>query len=161
MRAAKAAFQAVPQATRERLNWATELTVREIVRAAQARLLASPSIQTRALYNAVAWVMNEKNGRGKAGIANVTTTINVGGKNIKVRGIVKAGKGGSALKSAGAKVMNPRKYGPIVEHGSKRMKAEPFMLPAVNEQKQPYLDRCVAAGKLIEQDVSAIGSRTL
>ena len=159
MRAAKAAFNALPEVTRDRLNHATETTVREIVRFARNRLLASPSIQTRSLYNAVQWTMNPKNGRGKVGIADVTTTLTVGGTKIRVRGIVRAGAGGSARTAQDAVTKVPRTYGPKVEFGTRRMKAEPFMGPAVQDQKQPYLDRCLARGADIERDLAAIGAR--
>ena len=79
LREAKAAFQALEPTFRENLADATETTVREVVRAAQNRLASSPSIHTRNLYNAVGWTMNRNNGRGRAGVQNVTTSINVGG----------------------------------------------------------------------------------
>src|SRR3954471_3099512 len=96
LREAKAAFQAVPEVFRNRLLAATETTLSEIVRAAKARVLASPSVRTRNLYNAIGYTITKTNGRGRAGIQNVTTTINVGGRKVRVKGIVKAGAGGSA-----------------------------------------------------------------
>jgi len=75
MRAAKAAFQALPETVRDGLLDATETTARELVRHAQARLASSPSIQTRALYDHVAWSINRKNGRAKAGISTGSTMI--------------------------------------------------------------------------------------
>jgi len=161
LREAKAAFQAMPQVVRDRLNAATFTTISEIARLAKGHLLTSPSIETRSLYNAVAFTMNEKNGRGKVGIANVTTTMTVAGKRVTVKGLIIAGKGGSALKAAGAKKILPRQYAPKVEFGTRFMPAEPFMTPATESQKQPYLDRCQARGRDIEKDLSAIGSRTL
>ena len=161
LREAKAAFQALPEVTRDRLNAATEITVREIARLAKANLLASPSIQTRSLLNAVAWKMNYQNGRGSVGIANVTTTLTVGGKKVRVKGVIVAGKGGSALTSAGAKRISPRRYAHLVEFGSRLAGKEPFMLPAADAEQQPHLDRYLRAGKQIEQDLSAIGGRHL
>lgn len=159
MRAAKAAFTALPEVTRDRLNHATFTTISEIARIAKGHLLSSPSIDTRSLYNHVAFIMNEKNGRGKAGISPGSTTVRVGGKRVRLKGIVIAGKGGSASTAAGAKTIIPSKYSTKVEFGTRHMKAEPFMGPAVEDQKQPYLDRCVARGKDIERDLAAIGSR--
>src|SRR4051794_4457084 len=72
LKEAKAAFQRVPEVMRDRLLAATETTVREIARGAQSRLRASPSIQTRALYNHVVWKITKTNGRGKVGIASGT-----------------------------------------------------------------------------------------
>jgi hypothetical protein len=54
----KAQVARIPDVFRERMNDATEVTAKEVARGAQARLLASPSIRTRNLYNAVAAAMN-------------------------------------------------------------------------------------------------------
>ena len=158
---AKAAFQALPEITRDALNVATETTVREIVRQAKAHIQASPSIRTRALLNSIQWTMNRKTGRGRAGVANITTMLAIGGGRIKVKGLVIPGKGGSALTSQGAKLMKPSRYAHFVELGTRQMPAEPFMLPSAEAEKMPYLDRCRHAGKQIEQDAQHIGSRTL
>ena len=161
LREAKAAFQALPVLMRERLGAATEATVQAIARQAQSRIQSNPSIQTRTLYNAIGWSYTKSNGRGKAGIKNVTTSITVGGKKLRIKGILRAGRGGSALTSAGTKLMKPSKYGPKVEFGTKFMPAEPFMMPAARSQEKPYLDRCLRAGKEVEKDVAAIGQRNL
>lgn len=161
MRQAKAAFQALPETMRTYLNDATELTVMEIVRFAKARVLASPSVRTRALYNAIGWTMNRNNGRGKAGVQSVSTTLKVNGQRLRVKGIVTAGKGGSASRAAGARITNPRRYAHLVEFGSRRQAPEPFMVPAAQDQKAPYLDRCRRAGKQTEQSLASIGGRTL
>src|SRR3954468_19457828 len=94
LREAKAAFQALPEVFRNRLLAATETTLSEIVRAAKARVLSSPSVQTRNLYNAIGYSLTKSNGRGKAGIQNVTTTLQVNGRKIRVKGIITAGAGG-------------------------------------------------------------------
>jgi HK97 gp10 family phage protein len=141
LRAAKAAFQALPEAVRDRTNDATETTVREIVRLAGARILASPSIRTRALLGSLAWKLNRKTGRGTAGVKS--GTVNVVGGTITARPV------------------NPARYAHLVEFGTVKMPAEPFMLPAAESQKQPYLSRCVAAGRNIEKDLANIGSRNL
>jgi hypothetical protein len=163
LREAKAAFQALPVAMRERLLTATETTVREIVRLAKSRLASNPSIRTRSLYNQVGWTLNAKNGRGRAGVGSGSSTISfahVGGitKKIKVKGILVPGRNGGA---AGAKLIRPSRYAHLVEFGSRSQKAEPFMVPAAKSQEQPYLDRCLRAGKDVERDVAAIGMRTL
>jgi hypothetical protein len=164
LREAKAAFQALPEAVRDRMLWATELTVREIARHAKAYLESSPSIRTRALYNHVAWSINKKNGRGKAGVTSGTSSANARPgvrKNVKVKGIVIPGKGGSALTSEGAKLIRPTRYAHLIELGTKKFQAEPFMVPATESQKDPYLDRCRTAGKEVEKDLAAIGMRNL
>lgn len=159
LRELKAAFQQLPQITRERMNDATETTVREIVRHAKEHLIASPSIVTRSLYNAVGWSLNRNNGRGRAGVMSVWTTLMVGTTKVKVKGIIVPGKGGSALISAGARQINPRRYAHLVEFGARHMPAEPFMIPAADAQKGPALDRMKRAGQDIERDMTTVGSR--
>lgn len=160
LREAKAAFQKLPEITRDAMNVATFTTVSEIARLAKGRVLASPSVQTRALYNAIGFSVTPTNGRGRAGIQNVTTSVSrVNGRNVKVKGIVTSSRRHVVM--GGALVRNPRRYAHLVEFGSRKMKAEPFMLPAAESQKQPYLDRCMKAGKVIEQQMAAIGGRLL
>ena len=161
LREAKAAFQALPEITRDRLLNATTKTVEMIAFHAKMRLLASPSIRTRSLYNAIAWRVTKTNGRGRVGVTSGQTRMVVGGKRIRVKGIVIAGRGGSASTAAGAKVIRPSRYAHLVELGTRHSKAEPFMLPAAESQKDPYLRRCQAEGTAIERDVSKIGMRTL
>ncbi len=161
LREAKAAFQALPESFRTRSNEATETTVREIVRQAQARLQSNPSIDTRTLYKAIGWSLNKNNGRGRAGIQNVTSTIvfgHMGGisRKIKIKGVLIGAKN-----AQGAKLIKPTKYGPKVEFGTRHMAAEPFMIPAAKSQEQPYLDRMKRAGKDVERDVASIGMRGL
>lgn len=163
LREAKAAFQAMPEVFRDRLNWATEVTVREIARHAQSNLKASPSIRTRSLLDHIAWKINQKNGRGRVGVSSGSTVISappghVGKSTIRVKGIILAGKGGGA---AGGKRVMPSRYAGLVEKGTRHMPAEPFMLPAAESQEQPYLDRCRAAGRDAEKDLANIGSRNL
>lgn len=161
LREAKAAFQALPERMRVRLNAATETTLSEIVRHAKARILASPSVQTRALLNSIGFSFNPNNGRGQAGVANVTTSITVGGRRLRIRGVLTAGAGGSALRSAGARLVKPTRYAHMIEFGTRRQPAEPFMVPAAQTQERPYLDRALRAGQDVERDLATIGSRGL
>jgi HK97 gp10 family phage protein len=124
----------IPDVFRDRMNDATETTAKEIARGAQARLLASPSIRTRRLYDAVMASINRRTGRGKAGIAS-----------------------GSAM--LGDRLDTPSKRAHFIEFGTRHMPAEPFMIPAADAQKGPYLDRCTHAAALAERDLSI--SRTL
>lgn len=166
LREAKAAFQAMPEIMRDNLNNATETTVREIVRLAKARLQASPSIRTRSLFNSIAWTLNRKSGRGRAGVTSGSTTgffaagTGVAGelKRRTIKGVVIAGKGGGAI---GGRLVRPSRYAHFVEFGTRHMPAEPFMIPAAEAEAQPYLQRCRAAGKNAEKDLAAIGMRNL
>ena len=160
LREAKAAFMRLPEVARDNMNGAVETTVREIARGAKARLLASPSIVTRNLYNHVRWSVTKTNGRGKVGISAGSTTITVGGRSVKVKGIITAGTGGSALKSMGARKDSPARRAHFIEfgkHDKHEAKAEPFMIPSAEAQRAPYLARCRQAGKGIERDLRSGG----
>lgn len=160
-KAAKAAFQALPGVVRDGMLDATETTVREIARHAQANILSSPSVQTRSLYNHIAWSVTKTNGRGRVGVSSGETRMVVNGKKVNVKGIVVSGRGGSALKSAGAKLIRPSRYAHLIEFGTSRFDAEPFMIPAAEAQRQPYEERCARAGAGIERNMSMVGARNL
>ena len=160
LRAAKAAFQALPEVFRNGLNEATFITTSEIARQAKAFVLASPSVRTRSLYNAIGFTTNDKLGRGRVGIMNITTTINVGGKNVRVRGNLVGRPGGRSLASS-VRAIIPRRYAHLIEFGARHFPAEPFMLPAVEREKPHYLERCRAAGRRAEETLARIGGRNL
>lgn len=166
LREAKAAFQALEPTFREHLADATETTVREIARGAQARLRSSPSIQTRNLHNAVGWTLNRKNGRGRAGVQNITTTVMVktsrvdritgktheGFRRQRVKGIVSADQ---------RSVDRPSRRAHFIEFGTRHQPAEPFMIPAAAAEQAHYLERVRDASKKAERDLAAIGSRNV
>lgn len=156
---AKAAFQALPAIVRENLLDATTTTVQQIARIAQSRLQSSPSIQTRNLYNAVAWKVTKSNGRGRVGISSGETILSdlATRKRVKVKGIIIAGRSGGAS----GRIDKPSRRAHFIEFGTRRQPAEPFMIPAAESQTQPYLQRCLATGKDIERDAAAIGMRNL
>ncbi len=157
LREAKAAFQALPQIVRDRMLNATEVTVREIARGGQARLQASPSIQTRALYNHVAWSISKTTGRGRVGITSGTTTIaNLQTrKTVRVKGLIVQGRDGKQ------RIDRPSRRAHFIEFGTRFMDAEPFMIPSADAEKANFLARAIAAGKAIEADVANVGSRAL
>lgn len=160
LREAKAQFQRMPEAFQHAMLDATEKTLYAIASRARARLQASPSIQTRNLYNAVGSSLNKNSGRGRVGIQNTTTTISVGGRKIRVKGIVTAGAGGSASRAAGARKDVPARRAHFVEFGTRKMRAEPFMIPSAEAEKDDALARYKAAGKIAERDL-ANTARTL
>lgn len=149
LREAKAAFQRVPEVFREKLAAATETTVREIARQARARVIASPSVRTGALRDHISWSMNQKSGRGRAGVTSGTTTFVSAGVKVKIKGIYRKTAGGWDPQK-----IQPTRYAHLIEFGSRQAPAEPFMLPAAEAQKSPYLDRVRAAGKDAERDLS-------
>lgn len=161
LRALKAKFQAFPEIVREHLNIANELTVKEIKRQAQARLEASPSIRTRALYNAVDYRVTKSNGTARVGVTSGSTVLNVGGTRVRVKGVIVSGRGGSALTSQGAMLIRPSRYAHLVEFGASHMPAEPFMLPAAESQRGAYVERVKAAKAGIVRDVSNVGAGLL
>lgn len=130
LREAKAAFQALPVVFRDRLLSATETTASEIVRAARARVLASPSVQTRRLYDAIEYRITKTNGRARVGVTNV------------------------AFPDSRGFVDRPALRAHFVEFGTRNMPAEPFMIPAAESQTQHYLTRCQAAGREAERDLA-------
>lgn len=160
LRELKAAFQKLPEITRDAMNDATETTVREIVRYAKGRILSSPSVRTRSLFNAIDWKMNYKNGHARAGVTSGSTTgffaagTGVAGelKKRKIKGFI-----------VGNRLIKPSRYAHLIEYGTRHFDAEPFMVPARDNQKQPHLDRCKHAGKTIERDMATVagGGRTL
>lgn len=163
LRAAKAKFQALPTFMQEKRIQVNSATAAAIVLGAKQHLIASPSIQTRSLLNHVQWSISKTNGQAKAGVTSGSTMIafgHMGGitKKIKVKGLIIAGKGGSALTSRGAKLIRPSRYAHLVEFGTVHFEAEAFMIPATNAQKEPHLQRWRAAGKQLERDMAWLSS---
>lgn len=152
MRTLKAQFAKLPAVVQEHMNDATLVSVQQGARNAQANLLRSPSIDTRALHDHVGWAMNPKAGRGSFGVKvstfTVKTTANfmrgeIGGRKIRVKGIV-----------SGNRLDKPWRRAHFVEFGTTKMPAEPFMIPAAESIRNVYLDRCMRAGKGIERDMT-------
>jgi HK97 gp10 family phage protein len=162
LREAKRAFQALPEATRDAMLGAVEMTASELVRAAKATLQANPSIRTRSLYNALAYRVTKTNGRAKVGVGTGSTT-GLFSAGTGVAGELKRRRIKGYLHGEGARtrLVRPDFYAKFVEFGTRRMPAEPFMIPSAEGQKGPFLDRCKAAGRKIEQNVAAVGARTL
>jgi HK97 gp10 family phage protein len=161
VRACREAFQQLPEITREAMNDATLWAVQQGARLAQAQIERSPSIVTRALHDHIAFAINRKAGRGSFGVTPGSTTFQIAGRRVRVKGLVTAGAGGSASRSAGARVDKPSRRAHFVEFGTTHQRAEPFMTPAAEALRDPYLDRCIRAGTTIERDMAAVGSRTL
>ena len=160
MRELKAQFQRLPEVVRNIVNDETEWAVQEGARRAQAILRQSPSIQTRALHDHVGWAMHRRAGRGSFGITRATTVFTIGGTRVRVKGLVRAGAGGSARTSQGATRDQPSRRAHFIEFGARHMPAEPFIVPAAVSVKGDYLDRVVRARTRIERDMSTVGSRT-
>lgn len=119
LREAVRTFKRLPEAARLALLEPTEATARALVDRARRQLEASPSIQTRGLYDAVAYSINRKTGKARVGIA---------------RGRGRASRGANA----------PAQRAHYVEYGTIKMDAEPFMRPSAAAERQPYIARCRA-----------------
>ena len=161
LREAKAAFRALPEIVRARILDVRARTAFSLVRRAQANLRRSPSIRTRALHDHVDYQVTKSSGRVKAGVRTGTTTLSVNGRRLRVKGIIAAGRGGSARTLAGATRIQPTAYDHMIEFGTRHSKPEPFMIPAAEAEAPEYLARCRAAGPRIEQDMARIGVRNL
>ncbi|MGE3840050.1 MAG: hypothetical protein AB7I50_00540 [Vicinamibacterales bacterium] len=165
MRQAKARFQALPVVMQEKRLNVNSATAAAVAVGARQRLLSSPSIQTRSLLNHVKWKVTKTNGTALVGVTSGSTvqqvTVRVGNaavlKKVRSKGIIIAGRGGSALKSQGAKIIRPSRYAHLIEFGWLKAPAEPFMIPATNAQKEPHLQRWRAAGREIERDLAGGG----
>lgn len=154
LREAKRAFQALPAATRDAMLGAVETTASEMARDARARLQRAPSIRTRSLYNAIAYRVTKTNGRAKVGVTPTSTTVHMIGSREK-----RKFKGRIFHINGRQQLVRPDRYAHYVEFGTRKQPAEPFMMPAAEGQKGPFLSRCKAAGKHIEQNVAAVGAR--
>ena len=161
-REAKARFQALPPFMQEKRITVNSETAAAIALGAKQNLIASPAVQTRNLLNAINWKVSKTNGTAVVGVSSGSTLVNVRPgvrKNVRVKGIMIAGRGGSALTSKGAKLDRPSRRAHLIEFGWSKATAEPFMIPATDAQKAPHLQRWRAAGRALERHM-AIGSAT-
>jgi hypothetical protein len=166
LREAKAKFAALPPFMQQKRIDVNSATAAAVALGAKQNLIASPSIRTRSLYNHVNWKITKTSGVALVGVTSGSTvqrmTVRVGNaavlKNVRVKGIVIAGRGGSALTSQGARLIRPSRYAHLIEFGWSKAPAEPFMIPATARQKEPHLQRWRAAGKQLERDMAGVGS---
>lgn len=141
--AARKAFQAVEPTLRSNIAEATETTVYAVERRATQNVAAD----TGTLRSFIGATFSKRTGFGKVGIKRGRVAI--------------AGRGGSALTKHGARVLEPQKYGPLVEFGTSKMAAQPFMIPAAEAERSNYASRINQAGRRAEQALSGIGGRFL
>lgn len=160
-REAKAKFQALPSFMQEQRIHVNSATAAAVALGARQRLIASPSIQTRSLLNHVAWKVSKTNGSATVGVTSGSTVLTFGHmgsvmKKIRVKGIVIAGRHGSASVARGARVIRPSRYAHLVEFGWEKAEAEGFMVPSTDAQKDLHLQRWRAAGKQLERDMAGL-----
>lgn len=144
----QAAFRRLDPVVREAMADAAYVTAMEVARLAKANLRPGHGFRTGQLQRALGASVNRRTGEARAGIRK--------GFNRAV-----AGAGGSALRSRGARLHVPTKIGHLVEfgHGGRpSARPHPFMRPAYENQKGPFLDRARRAGKVIEDRMRAPAS---
>lgn len=161
MREAKAKFQALPPFMQQQRINVNSATAAAVVLGAKQRLLASPAIRTRNLFNHVTWKINTSSGIAVAGVSSGSTVVNARPgvrKNVRVKGIVIAGRGGSAQTSMGARIDRPSRRAHLIEFGWAKAPAEPFMIPSADAQKEPHLQRWRAAGRQLEREMAGVAA---
>lgn len=133
MIAARKAFQALPEATREALFSATEET------AARVQFVAKQRVKRRYgfLEQHIEKRVSKRSGFAAVGISKGAETTPTG------------------------LPAEPWRYAHFVEFGSTRLHAQPFMIPAAEGEKGPFLARYKAAGPGIERTMANIGMRNL
>jgi hypothetical protein len=133
----RAAFKRAPEVTRLRLGEAVEQTAFAVLQRAKALV----RVRSGSLKSALNYAFNDKTGEAKVGVERDP----LGG-------------------SGGAGVAMPSKYAHLVEFGHEGphpAAAHPFMLPSAEAEREPYLQRCHAAGQAIERDLSTVGGSFL
>lgn len=141
--ALKRVFKAAPDEFKQRANEATEATVYAVER----RATQNVPVDTGTLRSFIGSSFSKRSGFGRVGIRAGRVAI--------------AGAGGSALTKRGARLLEPKKYAHLVEFGTSKMPAQPFMLPAAEGERGNYAQRMKTAGRQAEQALAGIGSRFL
>lgn len=132
----RAAFKRAPEVLKAQLNNATEATVKAVKLSAQQRV----PVDTGTLRDHIEGRFSRQTGFGRVGIGDGRVAI--------------GGRGGSALRSAGARLLEARKYAHFVEFGTSRVTAQPFMLPAAESQRIHYAARLRVAGAQAERQLA-------
>lgn len=127
----KQQFKALPDITREAMADAAEETAEQMRAGAVRRV----HVRFGFLRDFIAVKMNRKTGVAVVGIKKGTVALPGGG------------------------IAKPQAYARLVEFGTTHSGDYPFMIPAAEEQRLPYLQRARAAGKVIERNMAALGAR--
>ncbi|HYB94368.1 MAG TPA: hypothetical protein VEC39_05315 [Vicinamibacterales bacterium] len=161
LREAKQRFQALPPFMQQKRIDVNSATAAAVALGAKQRLVASPAIRTRRLHDHVKWKITKTSGVAIVGVSSGSTIVNVRPgvrKNVRIKGIAIAGRGGSALTSQGARFDRPSRRAHLIEFGWSKAPAEPFMIPATDAQKEPHLQRWRAAGRQLERDIAGLAN---
>jgi HK97 gp10 family phage protein len=134
--AARKAFKALAPEMQAQLSEATERTVWAV----QRRATTNVAIDTGTLRDHIEGRFSARSGFGRVGVKDGRVAI--------------AGKGGSALTSQGARVLEARRYAHMVEFGTSDTAAQPFMMPAAEAERGAYAQRLREAGKRAERNLA-------
>ena len=141
MAAVRRSFKNVVPVMQEELGTATRETGKAIKARAQERV----PVRLGYLKKAIAFRYSKRSGVGRVGI--------------KKQKIGVQGTGGSAERRHGARVIYPTRYAHLVEFGTTHSRAQPFMLPSVEAEREPYLTRAKAAGARAEDALARGAAR--
>jgi HK97 gp10 family phage protein len=132
---AKRAFKALPDEVKR--IWAVEVTTptAEAV-AARARMAAAAFRDTGTVHDAI----------------TVSKGAKTGWAFVRIKKLVRVlpGRGGSARTRAGARKRSARQYARLLEFGTSKMGARPFMRPSLEAELMPAQNRSRAAGQKLE-----------
>lgn len=135
--AARKAFKALAPEVQAQLSEATERTVFAV----RQRATANVPVDTGTLRDHILGRFSARTGFGRVGIKDGRVAI--------------AGKGGSALTSQGARVLEASRYAHMVEFGTAETNAQPFMMPAAEAERSAYAQRLREAGKRAERNLAS------
>lgn len=132
MSAAKKAFKALPQETKDAMWAATEETAERVLYGAKARLRPGHGYRTGELQKALTISKSKATGFAKVGLKSELVLVTINGKQYRHR---------------------PSRIGHLVEfgHGGPSPAApRPFIIPSAEEQRMPYAQRLKGQGKVLE-----------
>lgn len=112
-----------------------------------ARLLVP--VRFGALKKAIGFAFDKRSGLAFVGI-QTGPSFAVGGRTVSLS---KATTRARAL-SAAVQVLHPRRYGHLVEFGTSRTRAKPFMVPAAARTKPIFERNMRGIGPKVERDLS-------
>jgi hypothetical protein len=164
LKAAQAAFKALPDVARERLGDAAEDTAIRVLAGARRRVASHRRYGFLERY--LDRSMNRTTGEARVGLPRRAAVIPGGAAPGSARTGVIRRRGAATFdvygsgSAQGARVVYPSKYAHLVEFGHGRgagkssAPAYPFMIPAAEAEKQSFLRACQEAGQKIERDLS-------
>lgn len=130
----RAAFKRVDPVMRTHLLEATDRTAMALAAKAKQKV----RVRFGFLKQAIDWSISTRTGEARVGL--------VRGREFAIPGRQSGTKGSVAI---------PSKYGHLQEFGSPNAGPSPFMMPAAESEREPYLQRCRNAGKNAERELAA------